>query len=86
MISCNKMQHTVTLNITKEKKMSSQQTQEEAYQHHLISDFSNLVLEMGANAVLHYVSAEAKEELEMAFQNHQKQGDKLFDKIIERDA
>ena len=80
--------------------MSSQQTQEEAYQHHLISDFSNLVLEMGANAVLHYVSAEAKEELEMAFKNHQREktnleylerrqrikGDKLFDKIIERDA
>ena len=66
--------------------MSQQKIQEEAYQHHLINDFSNLVLELGANAVLHYVSAEAKEELEMAFQDHQKQGDKLFDKIIERDA
>ena len=80
------MQHTVTLNITKEKKMSKQQMQEEPYQHHLINYFSNLVLELGANAVLHYVSNEAKEELEMAFQNHQKQGDKLFDKIIEGDA
>ena len=66
--------------------MSSQQMQEEAYQHHIINDFSNLVLELGANAVLHYVSDEAKEELQMAFQDHQKQGDKLFDKIIEGDA
>lgn len=49
-----------------------QKAQDEAHQHFVIQDFSNLVLNLGPHAVINQLSIEAKEELSMAFNNLKK--------------
>ena len=44
-----------------------QQAQDEAHQHFVIQDFSNLVLELGPNAIISKLSQEAHDELMFAF-------------------
>lgn len=47
-----------------------QQAQEEAHQHFVIQEFSDLLLSVGPHAVIGQLSDEAREELIMAFQDN----------------
>ena len=51
-------------NLLEEKEI--QQAQEEAHQHFVVEEFSNLVLNVGPASILGQLSKEAKEELVMA--------------------
>lgn len=51
-------------NVLEEKE--AQQAQEEAHQHFVVEEFSNLVLNVGPASILGQLSKEAKEELVMA--------------------
>ena len=47
--------------------LDRQQAQDEAHQHFVIQDFSNLVLELGPNAIISKLSQKAHDELMFAF-------------------
>ena len=47
-----------------------QQSEEEAHQHFVIQEFSDLLLSVGSHSVIGQLSDEAREELIMAFQEN----------------
>lgn len=58
--------HATENNMSVDRQQHEQQQMEEAHQHHTASDFSDMILSHGPNAVLSLLSDEARCELRKA--------------------